>query len=477
MRNLLLVAYYFPPIGGGGVQRALKMAKYLPEFGWRPHVLAVDPVAHVSLDPSLLDQLPPEVVVHRVREWYPPGVAKLVGRGETRAGSSAKGGTDGARTADGAKNGGPAAADEGESAPPGFAATLRMRAARLLKTARKYVLIPDDQILWYIPAVREGKKMLARYPIDAVLSTAGPNTNHLVALALRQGRRLPWVADFRDPWTQNMHRSGIRWREALEERLERRVMATADVVLTVTRSFAEGFREKHGDVIKRLEVIHNGFDAADYVGIEADRVPGKCVFAYAGIFYKERNPRLFLRAVRELIDAGKIDRRDILLRFAGVFDYPGYTDNADAVAQLGLSDVVEVLGHLPHRRALALLKGADVLLLVGDTAPGSGAYIPGKLFEYMAVQRPILALSLPGEAASIVERFRLGEVVRPDDLPGMKRAVVSFYRRWKAGNLHTSGALPREAYALYERREQARALAALLDELTMQRKPAMASFS
>ncbi|WP_188816611.1 glycosyltransferase [Calditerricola satsumensis] len=469
VRNLLLVAYFFPPVGGGGVQRALKMAKYLPEFGWRPHVLAVDPVAHVSLDPSLLDQLPPEVVVHRVPEWVPPGLAKLVARG----GGVAPGGAGGA---DRAKGGGSEAAGTRQGAPS-LAASLRARAVQLLKTARKYVLIPDDQILWYIPAVREGKKMLARYPIDAVLSTAGPNTNHLVALALLRRRRLPWVADFRDPWTQNMHRSGIRWREALEARMERRVMATADVVLTVTRSFAEGFREKHGDVIQRLEVIHNGFDAADYVGIEADRVPGKCVFAYAGIFYKERNPRLFLRAVRELIDAGEIDRRDILLRFAGVFDYPGYTDNADAVAQLGLSDVVEVLGHLPHRRALALLKGADVLLLVGDTAPGSGAYIPGKLFEYMAVQRPILALTLPGEAASIVERFRLGEVVRPDDLPGMKRAVASFYRRWKAGQLQQSGVLPPEAYALYERREQARALAALLDELTMQRKPAMASFS
>lgn len=464
VRNLLLVAYYFPPIGGGGVQRALKMAKYLPEFGWRPHVLAVDPVAHVSLDPSLLDQLPPEVVVHRVREWYPPGLAKLLGGGETRAASGVKEGTEGGDGTGGMKDGGRAAANE-DAGVPGVSATLRTRTVRLLKAARKYVLIPDDQILWYVPAVREGKRMLARYPIDAIFSTAGPNTNHLVALALRRGRRLPWVADFRDPWTQNMHRSGIRWREALEERMERRVMAAADIVLTVTRSFAEGFREKNGDVIKRLEVIHNGFDAADYAGIEPDRVPGKCVFAYAGIFYKERNPRLFLRAVRELIDAGEIDRRDILLRFAGVFDYPGYTDNADAVAQLGLSDVVEVLGHLPHRRALALLKGADVLLLVGDTAPGSGAYIPGKLFEYMAVQRPILALSLPGEAASIVERFRLGEVVRPDDLPAMKRAVASFYRRWKAGRLHTSGTLPHEAYALYERREQARALAALLDEL------------
>src|SRR5690606_3795818 len=120
---------------------------------------------------------------------------------------------------------------------------------------------------------------------------------------------------------------------------------------------------------------------------------------YTGIFYKERNPRLFLRAVRELIDEGKIDRSRLRLRFAGVFDYPGYTDNADCVRELGLEDCVEVLGHLPHRAALLQMKKADLLLLVGDTAPGSGDYIPGKLYEYMAVGRPILALCLPGESA------------------------------------------------------------------------------
>ncbi|MFS8641041.1 MAG: glycosyltransferase family 4 protein, partial [Symbiobacteriaceae bacterium] len=359
----------------------------------------------------------------------------------------------------------------GTSARSGGGHTLRHQFIQWLKRARMYVLIPDDRILWYPVAVREGRRMLARYGADALLSTSGPYTNHLVGLALHRRSRLPWVADFRDPWTQNLHRSGIAWREALEERMERAVMREADVVLTVTRSFAEGFRQKYDGLIRRLEVIHNGFDAADFRDIEPERVPGKCTFVYTGIFYKERHPRHLLRAVRELIDSGEIDRERVRLRFAGVFDYPGYSENADAVRDLGLEDVVEVLGHVPHRRALALLKGADVLLLINDVHPDFGTtFIPGKLFEYMAVQRPILAMSLPGEAASIIQRFGLGEVVPPEDVAAIKEAVRRFYRRWQAGELQEPRPLPAEAYRLYERREQARALAELLDELVQRQR-------
>ena len=457
LKNLLVIACYFPPIGGGGVQRALKMAKYLPQFGWRPLVLALDPVWHVSLDPTLLEELPPEVVVHRVREWRPRilfGAMAPTTAAVSPPSSATRSGAAVTPVPAGTSSGG-----------KGLIAW-RRRFVQWMKRARMYVLIPDDRILWYVPAVREGRRMLARYGARALLSTSGPYTDHLVGLALRRHSGLPWVADFRDPWTQNMHRPGIRWREALEERMERAVMREADVVLTVTRSFAEGFRSKYGDVIRRLEVIHNGFDAADFAGVVPERVEGRCTFVYTGIFYRQRHPRRLLRAVRRLIDRGAIDRRRLRLRFAGVFDYPGYTENADAVRELGLGDVVEVLGHVPHRRAVALLKGADVLLLINDVDPAfGGTFIPGKLFEYMAAQRPILALSLPGEAASVVERFGLGEVVPPEDDAAIEAAVLRFYRRWERGELAGPQPLPPEAYRLYERREQARTLAELLDEL------------
>lgn len=450
--KVLIIAYYFPPIGGGGVQRALKMAKYLGEFGWEPHVLTVDPVRHVSLDASLLEQLPEGVHIHRCREWS-------LGR---QALAPAPTGTS----------------SPGEGGRQGAVSRLKRRVFPWLKRAKNALLIPDDQILWLAPAIRLGRQVMAEQGIDAVVSTSGPVTNHLVGLALKRSAGKPWIADYRDPWTQNMHRSGIRSREWLEVRLERMVLRESDLLLTVTQSFADNFRAKFAEELRRVEVIHNGFDRADYTALENVEKPGeeasRCVFIYTGIFYKERNPRLLLRAVRELIDEGLVREEAIRLRFAGVFDYPGYTENADSVREHRLESVVELLGHLPHAAALEAMKRSDILVIVGDTAPGSGDYIPGKLFEYLAIGHPILALSLPGESTRIIEKYQLGVVADPLDLAETKRAVLALYEQWQQrsdsrgeqeqqpSNAAGGG---RPSTAIYERREQARMLAGLLDEL------------
>ena len=514
MKKVLIIAYYFPPIGGGGVQRALKMAKYLGEFGWEPHVLTVEPVAHVSLDETLLKQLPDSVHIHRCREWpLVPGKLARKALAPAAVSASSGSGASGARNdraprsagtghtpaaavqavPSGASGGKPGAGGGGGRSGESGGGTSRgsggakQRLFSLLKRAKNALLIPDDQIVWLVPAIRKGREIVRDQDIDVMVSTSGPVTDHLVGLALKRSTGIPWIADFRDPWTQNMHRSGIRWREWLEERLERMVLRESDVLLTVTNAFARNFRNKFASEIRRIEVIHNGFDRADYAGLadvtkpEAER--DRCVFAYTGIFYKERNPRLFLRAVRDLIDEGKIDPGRILLRFAGVFDYPGYSDNADFVRENRLEHVVEVLGHLPHAQALKTLKQADVLLLVGDTAPGSGDYIPGKLFEYMAIGHPILALSLPGESTHIIETYRLGVVADPLDLEAVKQAVYRMYRQWldrkeakdrleESREDLSADDTSRPSSAIYERREQARMLAALMDELLAEKRGA-----
>ncbi|MCK9910637.1 glycosyltransferase, partial [Microbacteriaceae bacterium K1510] len=253
--------------------------------------------------------------------------------------------------------------------------------------------------------------------------TSGPVTNHLIAYQLAAQFGCKWVADFRDPWTQNMHQSGIPWRERLEERMEARVMAKADAITTVTATFAANFRKKHGSRIKRLELIYNGFDRADFANLTpAHTAPGKFHAVYAGILYQKRNPRLLLTAIRELIDEGKVNRSDLMLSFAGVFDYPGYSENRDCVQALGLQDIVRVLGNLPHKEALGMMKGADAQLLIGDVASDAGAYIPGKLYEYMGIGKPILALNKAGEATEIIEQFHLGQVADPEDKEAMKKA-------------------------------------------------------
>ncbi|WP_100523463.1 glycosyltransferase family 4 protein [Mycobacteroides abscessus] len=442
-KKVLIVAYLFPPIGGGGVQRALKMAKYLHEFGWEPHVLTVEPQYHVSLDQSLLEQLPPEVHVHRSREF--------------------------------SLGAPPAAAATGERKPGNESAGLVSRVKKMLfptlKKMKKYLLVPDDQILWFPYAMKKGLEIVKQHQIDVVFSTSGPYTNHLVGLYLKRKTGLPWIADFRDPWTQNMHRTDIAWREWLEDRLERMVLRESDILLTVTHSFARNFKNKFAEEIRRAEVIHNGFDPEDYKELQAIKSdPSVCSFIYTGIFYKERNPRLFLQAIKELLDEGKLERNKLCLKFAGVFDYPGYSENMDCVKKLGLEDLVRVLGHLPHQTALTELKKSDVLLLVGDTAPDSGDYIPGKLFEYMAIGKPILALSLKGESTQIIENYGLGEVVDPGNLAEIKTGILNLYKQWmepEVGERRTD----RPSTLIYERREQARLLGKLLDEVYVEGVP------
>lgn len=451
-KSVLVIAYYFPPIGGGGVPRALKMAKYLGQFGWSVHVLTVDPAYHATLDPSLLEQIPKDVHIHRAKEFslFPRRGANQTGQAASSAGTPAV------------------------QQSPSAAARVKRKLVSVLKKLKPYLLIPDDQILWYPNALKLGRELLRGEKVDVIFSTSGPVTNHLIASKLAEQFGCKWVADFRDPWTQNMNQSGIAWRERLEEKMEERVMAKADAITTVTARFAENFRQKHGFRIKRMELIYNGFDRADFADLTpAHTAPGKFHAVYAGILYQKRNPRLLLRAIKELIDEGMLDRHDLLLSFAGVFDYPGYSENRDCVEELGLQDIVKVLGNLPHKEALGMMKGADALLLIGDVSSDAGAYIPGKLYEYMGIGKPILALNKAGEATQIIEQFDLGQVADPEDKDAMKTAYLRLYRAWKErAEAPQAGAAAAhrpddfaERVKPYERREQAGQLAELMDQL------------
>jgi glycosyltransferase involved in cell wall biosynthesis len=577
-KKVLIIAYLFPPIGGGGVQRALKMAKYLGHFGWEVHVLTVEPSAHVSLDESLLQQLPPSVKIHRSKEFAPwrRPAAKAVRPAAAESTVTAKTPTVPRTGSVGANS---------HTAPRGFVSRIKRTLFPVVKRIKQAVFVPDEHIVWGHFAARKGHEVMDKHQIDVIFSTSGPNSNHLVGLYIKRKTGKPWIADFRDPWTQNMHRPHAQWREWFEDRLERMVHREADCTLTVTQSFADNFKDKFSDEIGSIEVIHNGFDREDYIELEevsnrelgragagksgkqgktgdsgvlgTSDTPGnagtpgtrgnagtpgtrgnagtpgtsgdhvhpsishadhKCTFIYTGIFYKERNPRLFLKAVKSLVDEKVLPRERIHLQFAGVFDYPGYTENVDCVRELGLEDIVEVMGHLPHKRVLQAMKSADVLMLVGDTHPDSGNYIPGKLYEYMAVGHPILALSLPGESTRIIEQYQLGKIADPKSLEQIKAALLQLFQSWdeqrkaeavqdkaeaeqrkteteqpnaeeaamekdslgedgkadfdreegdiNSASLYAEAAPPRPSALIYERKEQARMLADLMRDLT-----------
>lgn len=452
-KKVLLVAAHFPPAGGGGVIRALKMAKYLGVYDCDVWVLTKEPRPGDIIDASLLHEIPPAVKVIRSRDVDP---YRWLYRFRSPA-----------------TNAPPAAAATAQPSPFKRLTGLLLRRFRpLALKLLQYTAIPDEFYWWARAAVPAGERVIREEGIDVIFTTSYPYSVHLLGYRLKRRTGALWIADFRDPWTQNIHRSGIPWRERLEERLERQVMATADAITTVTPSFAAGFRTKYGNVIKRLEVIYNGFDPADYVDITPFPHDGRFTAAYTGLLYPKRSPRVLLEAVGELIAEGKVRRDEIVLRFAGRFASDTLGETRACIARLGLGNAVEIMGELEHRRALEVLKGADLLLLIGDTAPEAGAYIPGKLYEYMAVGRPILALVMPGEASRIVEKHGLGRVVHPLDREGIKRAYLELYWAWKdgrepGGTVAGTGGVGLE---IFDRRYQAAQLSRLMDELLAGRR-------
>jgi len=449
-KKVLIIAYLFAPIAGIGVLRPLKMVKYLPKNDWEPVVLTVKPPAHLTQDESLLKELPEDVEVYRTSDLN-IGSFYLFLKGKKK--SEIKQNKENSFKA--------------KEQPKREASKLKQIIFKYLKNIKNYFLIPDDHILWLPFAVLTGLKAIKKNKISVLYSTSFPYSNHLVAYILAKITKLPWIADFRDPWSENMHRSGIKWRDQLEEKLEKKVVEKADIVTTVSFGFARGFLKKNPK-IRQIEVIYNGFDPADFQDIPAEKNSKKFTISYTGIFYQERNPRLFLQGLKELLDEGKIKREDILVNFAGIFDYPGYSENRDAVREFKLEDVVEIKGYLPHKESLRLLKNSDLLLMIGDLAPGLEGMIQGKLYEYMAVKRPILALSQKGEATAIIEDFHLGIVVDPLDLGEIKNALLTFYEGWQKKELTEmfSYEVDREKLSKFQRDKQAEELSKLLNQLT-----------
>jgi len=400
-RTLLMISYYYPPLGGIGAQRSLKLARYLPRFGWRA-IVVTPSVGSYALDPSL-DEIG-EVI--RTRSWELPRLLRSV------AGRLGPGAVPGA------------AAEPADS--PQIEGHRGLR-----KLVRTWLYIPDPCVGWLPFARRAAFAAAAR--ADAVFSTSSPATAHLAARAVARRRSLPWIADYRDLWTDAhypFYDSPLRL--AIDRRLEGRVLADAQAVTTVSRPWRDTLARGQRDP-ERFRVIPNGFDPDDFAALSPPRRrPGApspehpFVLLYAGLFYGRRqDPDPLFRALARLFEAGRLARDRVRVRIYGAAD-PYVVDRVD---RLGLGDVVQNLGFRPHAETLAAQREADALWLIVRDDPRSLGHVPGKLFEYIGAGRPILAqASERGEVARIVADSEAGVVVAPDDSPGLDAALLRLYR-------------------------------------------------
>ena len=410
--RVLLVTMYFPPAGGAGVARPTKTAGQLAELGFDVHVLAPHDSKWIARDEEAA--VPPNVTVHRARYVGPRG----------RLPAEELHGLEGAD--------------------------------RLLKQAALFsrrLLVPDEFVSWGATAIPAARGIVRRHGIEVVVTTSPPPSLNLIGAAVKQLTDVPWVADLRDSVAANPDRrvesTVVRLKEQGQRLVAQLVARSADAVVGVTPAIAEEMRELGA---KRVAVIPNGLDLEDFDGLEYRRGE-RFRFTHTGTFFGKRDPKPFLAALGR---AGP----DVVARFVGGLRA---ADREWAAAQ-GFADRVEVLPHVPRRKALELQRDSEALLLLLPEAGGRGKTVPsGKIFEYLAAERPILAAVPPdGAAAQLVREADAGIVVPPDDVDSISAALDGLVKRWRAGSLN-GAPLRDELRARLSRRARTRELAELLE--------------
>jgi glycosyltransferase involved in cell wall biosynthesis len=411
--KVLLVTMYFPPAGGGGVQRPLKIATHLPALGIETHVLAPDDPKWLHRDDEL--RPPTQAFVHRARYLGP----------KARLPSEELHGLEG-----------------GE------------RLLAQAKLAYRRVLLPDASVTWAPTAVPAAVRLVRSEGIDAVITTSPPYSMNLIGASVKRLTGIPWVADLRDAVLGNADRrfekTSVQVKEKTLESVVRLIARSADGVVAVSDPIADEVRRF--DPAGEVRVIPNGSDFDDFAGLEY-RPGDRFRITHTGSFFGQRNPRAFLSAL------AKSGLEDVVARFVGDFR----AADREWVETLGLGDRLELLPYVPHRQALELQRDSEANLLLLPDAAGRGKVVPsGKIFEYLAAERPILAaVPTDGAAAELIRETGAGIVVAPDDERGLREALLGLHARWRAGKL-TNGYLSEEQRRRLSRRTRVEELADLL---------------
>jgi glycosyltransferase involved in cell wall biosynthesis len=436
LRRVLVVAYYFPPSGGPGVQRVLKHVRYLPEFGWEPVVLTVRDGEFPARDPSLLQELPPNVHVERTPILEPYALYRRLTR----------------------RHGTPIDVQVLTTEPP-----RRSIAERLAHWIRATFFIPDARVGWLLTALPAARRLLRRYRIEVLYSSSPPYTCALIARQLKRRYGLPWIAGFRDPWTGFLTTPRRWWLPAwIDRRLEHSVFREADLIECAWEGIAEDALRKYSDLpAEKFVHIPNGFDPADYPPAPTER-NARFTLTYSGSLYGRRNPAMVLAALELLQRSGQLRAEELCFRIVGRCG----EDVLQTLRQSPLFDSIELTGYVPHRESLRYVVSSDALLLIVDDAPESHAIVPGKLFEYLGAGKPILAIAPHGSAVErLLHQTGCGEVAERTEVERCAEILHRYIRAWRGEKVPLPQPRP-EVIRQYERRTAAQRLAQLLDQLS-----------
>ncbi len=404
MKKVLIVTYYWPPAGGPSVQRVLKFAKYLPEFGWQPIVLTVHKGEYFAIDPTLNTEIQ-NIPTYRSFNLEPGSLyRKMTGmRPEEPI---------------------PVSILEKPS---------RTFMQKITHGIRRNLFIPDAKIGWFPFAIHKGKQVIHQEKPELIFSTSPPPTVHLIAARLAHKFQLPFVADFRDPWTAiYYYQLNPRWKctEKMDRMLERRIMRQAHHLTFTTRLDVEFYQARY-HLGNKCTYIPNGYDEEDFQNIQIENTPEQFIIAHMGSLNYSRIPIELFQALKTAIANQEVNPHHIRLQLIGNVDEAVKA----AVDNYHLTPLVEYVGYLPHRQALQLAARASVLLLVNFKSQVSKKIIPGKLFEYLRLRKPIFAISpSDGEVARILNNIERSYVADFDQTSPIYSGLIREYNYWQSGD-------------------------------------------
>jgi glycosyltransferase involved in cell wall biosynthesis len=429
VKRVLYAAYYFPPAGGPGVQRTLKFVRYLPLHGWMPTVISVHPdhAAWPAVDESMLAEVPPQVEVRRTRSRDPyAAYARL--RGRSKAASVGVGFADDQK------------------------AGWKERFARFV---RANLFIPDARVGWLPFLKDEISRCLTGGSYDAIITSGPPHSTHLAGMWASKKFGIPWLADFRDPWAELSYYDELPflpWSRALDRRHEANVLKTADSVVTVSPAIAAMIRKKSD---QSVPVIPNGYDPEDFENVGPIRGDG-FQLVHVGTLTAGQDPANVWAQVAGLRKAGL----DVRVTLVGRVD----SDVLASIAAAGLSEALELVPYVEHARAVAYMKGADLLLLCVPRTKNDTGILTGKVFEYLASGRPVLGLGpKDSDVSGLLQMSGQGSMLAYDDSSGIRAALEKASAEVSAGTVSASS---NEYLRAYARPALAGQLAAELNRIT-----------
>lgn len=406
MKRVLIITYYWPPSGGAGVQRWLKFSKYLPGFGWKPIIYTPENPENPVIDHSLEKDVSPQAEIIRTKVWEPYHFyKKFVGLKKE------------------------------DKIATGFLS--EKKKSPLLENIAIWIrgnfFIPDARKFWINPSVRYLIRYLKNNPVDAIVSTGPPHSMHLIGYQIHQKTNIPWIADFRDPWTDIdfYHQLKLSKRaDSLHKKLEKKVLMTADKVVVISNGMKEQFR---GLYDRDYDVITNGFDEDD-LPKESVVMDQKFSISHIGSLVPARNPEVLWKALSELATEIPGFRDDLEIKLVGKVDI----SVIESLKNHGLYSNLAIIDYLPHNQVTLVQLQSQILLLLINNAPNSRSILTGKLFEYLAAKRPIVCIGpTDGDAAEIIKKSGSGVSVDFEDIERLENEIRRMYSDFKENKLTT----------------------------------------